>query len=60
MAAEHFTPHGRKEWRRMQALHLMKQEGWKRRDIAIALDVTEEAPDPRLPVAWCGGVWLAG
>jgi hypothetical protein len=44
----------------MQALHLMKQEGWKRRDIAIALDVTEEAPDPRLPVAWCGGVWLAG
>jgi hypothetical protein len=44
----------------MQALHLTKQEGWKRRDIAVALDVTEEAPDPRLPVARRGGVWLAG
>ena len=27
----------------MQALHLMKQEGWKQRDIAVALDVTEGA-----------------
>jgi hypothetical protein len=60
MAAEHLTPHDWKEWRRMQALHLMKQEGWKRRDIAVALDVTEEVPDPRLPVARRGGVWLAG
>ena len=25
----------------MQALHLMKQKGWKQRDIAVALDVTE-------------------
>jgi transposase len=38
-----FTPHDWKEWRRMQALHLMKQEGWKQRDIAVALDVTEGA-----------------
>src|SRR5918998_3753222 len=38
-----FTPHNWKEWRRMQALHLMKQEGWKQRDIAVALDVTEGA-----------------
>ena len=29
----------------MQALHLMKQEGWKQRDIAVALDVI--APDFR-------------
>jgi predicted XRE-type DNA-binding protein len=40
---EHLTPHDWKEWRRMQALHLMKQEGWKQRDIAVALDVTEGA-----------------
>jgi transposase len=33
----------------MQALHLMKQEGWKQRDIAVALDVTEGA----------GSRWLA-
>src|SRR5919109_2099546 len=43
MATEHLTPHDWKEWRRMQALHLMKQEGWKQRDIAVALDVTEGA-----------------
>jgi DNA-directed RNA polymerase specialized sigma24 family protein len=40
---EHLTPHDWKEWRRMQALHLMKQEGWKQRDIAVALDVMEGA-----------------
>ena len=45
MVTEHFTPHDWKEWRRMQALHLMKQEGWKQRDIAVALDVI--APDFR-------------
>src|SRR5918997_3701281 len=44
-----FTLHNWKEWRRMQALHLMKQEGWKQRDIAVALDVTEGA----------GSRWLA-
>jgi hypothetical protein len=44
----------------MQALHLMKQEGWKQRDIAVALDVTEEAPDPPVPVARHGGLWLEG
>jgi transcriptional regulator with XRE-family HTH domain len=43
MATEHLTPHDWKEWRRMQALHLMKQEGWKQRDIAVALDVREGA-----------------
>src|SRR5262249_20699752 len=35
-------PHDWKEWRRMRALHL-KQQGWKQRDIAAALGVTEGA-----------------
>jgi hypothetical protein len=39
MVTEHLTPHDWKEWRRMQALHLMKQEGWKQCDIAVALNV---------------------
>jgi transposase len=32
---------GFKEWRRLRTLHL-KQRGWKQRDIAEALDITEE------------------
>jgi transposase len=51
MVTEHLTPHDWKEWRRMQALHLMKQEGWKQRDIAVALDVTEGAVSRWLAVA---------
>jgi transposase len=35
-------PHDWKEWRRRRALHL-KQQGWKQRDIAAALGVTEGA-----------------
>jgi transposase len=31
-----------REWRRLQALHL-KEEGWHRRDVAEALDVTERS-----------------
>src|SRR5918999_523399 len=50
-----FTPHDWKEWRRMQALHLMKQAGWKQRDIAVALDVTEGAVSRWLAVARCEG-----
>src|SRR2546430_7069337 len=43
MVTEHLTPHDWKEWRRMQALHVMKQEVWKQRDIAVAVDVAEGA-----------------
>lgn len=37
-----FTDAPGKEWRRLQAQHL-KEAGWKQRDIAVALDVTEGA-----------------
>ena len=42
MASEPFDPQDWREWRRMQAWRL-KQLGWKQRDIAVALDVTEGA-----------------
>jgi transposase len=42
MASEQFDPQDWREWRRMQAWRL-KQLGWKQRDIAVALDVTEGA-----------------
>jgi transposase len=54
METDDFTPHDWKEWRRMQALHL-KQQGWKQRDIATALDVTEGAVSQWLTVARCQG-----
>jgi transposase len=40
MAPPPFEPHDWKEWRRMRALHL-QQQGWKQRDIADALGVSE-------------------
>ena len=42
MASEPFDPQDWREWRRMQAWRL-KQLGWKQRDIAVVLDVTEGA-----------------
>jgi transposase len=50
MDSEHFTPHDWKEWRRMRALHL-KHQGWKQRDIAAALGVTEVAVSQWLATA---------
>jgi transposase len=43
-----------REWRRLQALHL-KQAGWKQRDIAAALAVTEGAVSQWLAAAARGG-----
>ena len=43
-----------KEWRRLHALHL-KEIGWKQRDIAIALDVTEGAVSQWMSAARAGG-----
>jgi transposase len=42
------------EWRRLQALHL-KQHGWKQRDIAAALAVSEAAVSRWLAAARAGG-----
>jgi transposase len=50
MDTEHFVPHDWKEWRRMRALHL-KQQGWKQRDIAAALGVSEGAVSQWLATA---------
>jgi transposase len=44
-----------KEWRRLHALHL-KQIGWKQRDIAVALDVTEGAVSQWMSAARTKGV----
>jgi transposase len=55
MDLEHFTPHDWREWRRMRALYL-KQQGWKQRDIAAALGVTEAAVSQWLATARRGGV----
>jgi transposase len=43
-----------KEWRRMQAWRLA-QQGWKQRDIAVALDVSEGAVSRWLAAAGCQG-----
>jgi transposase len=45
---------GSKEWRRLRALHL-KEAGWKQRDIATAMDVTESAVSQWLAVARANG-----
>jgi transposase len=50
MASEQFDPQDWREWRRMQAWRL-KQLGWKQRDIAVALDVTEGAVSPWMATA---------
>ncbi|HMB08398.1 MAG TPA: IS630 family transposase [Isosphaeraceae bacterium] len=47
-------PHDWREWRRMRALEL-KRQGWKQRDIAAALGVTEGAVSQWLAVARHGG-----
>lgn len=39
-----------REWRRLQAVHL-KEEGWHRRDVAEALDVTERSVSGWLSIA---------
>jgi transposase len=41
MEATDFIPADWREWRRLRALHL-KEQGWYQRDIAEALDVSEE------------------
>jgi hypothetical protein len=48
------APHDWREWRRMRALEL-KQLGWKRRDIAAALGVTEGAVSHWLAASRRGG-----
>src|SRR3954467_4448993 len=47
-------PHDWREWRRMRALDL-EQGGWKQRDIAVALGVTEGAVSRWLAAARRGG-----
>src|SRR3954451_11868605 len=47
-------PHDWREWRRMRALEL-KRQGWKQRDIAAALGVTEGAVSQWLAAARHGG-----
>src|ERR1700744_3302739 len=43
-----------REWRRLQALHL-KEEGWRRGDVAEALNVTERSVSRWLSIArFCG------
>src|SRR5436190_14770319 len=41
MEVSDFIPGDWREWRRLRALHL-EQQGWYQRDIAAALDVSEE------------------
>jgi transposase len=53
MEADGFIPDDRREWRRLRAL-LLKQQGWRRRDIGNALGVSEETISRRLARA-CGG-----
>ena len=54
MEATGFVPEGWREWRRLRALHL-KQQGWYQRDIAEALDVSEETVSRWLARARDGG-----
>ena len=50
MEGSNFIPHECREWRRLRALHLM-QRGWYQRDIAEALDVSEEGHE-RMVNGW--------
>jgi len=54
MGTDEAPPRMVREWRRLQALHL-KQAGWKQRDIAAALAVTEGAVSQWLAAAARGG-----
>jgi transposase len=55
MEASDFIPHDWREWRRLRALHL-KQQGWYQRDIAEALDASEESVSRWLARARPGGL----
>ena len=55
MEASDFIAHDWREWRRLRALHL-KQQGWYQRDIAEALDVSEESVSRWLARARHGGL----
>ncbi len=54
MEAAHPIPPECLEWRRFRALHL-ERRGWYQRDIAEALDVSEEALSHWLARARAGG-----
>jgi transposase len=54
MVSSGFSPDDWREWRRLQALQL-KQQGWHQRDIAEALDVSEETVSRWLARARAGG-----
>ncbi len=54
MGTHTFIPSDYREWRRLRALHL-KQRGWYQRDIAEALDVSEETVSRWLARARSGG-----
>jgi transposase len=54
MEASNFTPHDWREWRRLRALDL-KQQGWRQRVIAEALDASEETISRWLARARRGG-----
>src|SRR5438067_1602478 len=54
MGIDDSIPRKVREWRRMRALQL-KQEGWKQRDIAAALAVSEGAVSQWLAAAQRGG-----
>jgi transposase len=54
MIPSDFLPDDWREWRRLRALQL-KQRGWRQRDIAEALDVSEETVSRWLARARAGG-----
>jgi transposase len=54
MVSSGFSPDDWREWRRLRALQL-KQQGWYQRDIAEALDVSEETVSRWLARARAGG-----
>ena len=54
MEFDYLSPHDWMEWRRMRALQL-KQDGWKQRSIAAALNVSEGAVSRWLTAARQGG-----
>jgi transposase len=54
MTSEASAPADWREWRRLRAWQL-KQDGWKQRDIAVALDVSEAAVSQWLTRAHQGG-----
>src|SRR5918999_1595971 len=55
MRAPGSRPHDWREWRRMRALDLARQ-GWKQRDIAVALDASKGAVSRWLAAARRGGL----